>query len=275
MNRLFKLIFVIVIIFALFSLFRVAPGTCPLARPKPNNIKTTTSTDDLSRARELLRIRNDHQALAIFDKVLKKQPLNLDALWGKAEVLRRSRDFKESEELLSIILKENPQYIPAILSYAYIKYKDNQINPALKLIHHALKIRGISKGDEAIALMLLGTINSRLSQKGWLFSKIRYGTHIKNYFLKAERLAPDLPEVHLGLGTFYLKAPHIAGGNLNSAFKELNLALGIAPNFATVNARLAQAYRKNGNSVNFKLYIEKAKKLDPENEVVKEIENEK
>jgi len=265
------------IIYASFYLFKIAPGTCPLTRTK-TKITTTIATlppDNLSRARELLRTRNDSQALVIFEKILKKQPLNLNALWGKAEVLRRSRDFKGSEELLHVILRENPKHIPALLSYAYIKYKYDDINSALKLVHYALKIKGISNSDEALANMLLGTINSRLSQKGWLFNKIRYGTHIKNYFLKAERLDPGLPEVHLGLGTFYLKAPHIAGGSLDNAFRELTLALNIAPDFATANARLAQVYKKKGEANNFKLYLEKAKKLDPKNEAVEEIENEK
>jgi tetratricopeptide (TPR) repeat protein len=213
--------------------------------------------------------------MSIFENILKTQPLNLDALWGRAEVLRRSREFQESEELLQIILKENPRYIPALLSYAYIKYRADDTSSALKLTHQALKFKGIDKSDEAIANMLLGTINSRLSQKGWFFGKIRYGTQIKNYFLKAEKLDPGLPEVHLGLGTFYLKAPHIIGGSLEKAFKELNLAFNIAPEFATVNARLAQAYKMKGDLKNFRAYLDAAKKLDPENEAVQELENEK
>jgi tetratricopeptide (TPR) repeat protein len=123
--------------------------------------------------------------------------------------------------------------------------------------------------------MMLGTINSRRSAKGWFLNKLRYGTQIRCHFLKAKEFAPDLPEVHLGLGTFYLLAPPIVGGNLNGALKELELAVKIAPDFATANARLAQAYKRKGDLEKYKYYFQRAKELDPDNEVLMELVHEK
>jgi tetratricopeptide (TPR) repeat protein len=221
----------------------------------------------------LLKTRKDNAALAIFEKILFTQPNNLDALWGKAEVLRRSRDYQQSEELLNKILSTNPKHVPVLISLSYIRYKDDKINEALKLINQVLKTDSLDKENRALAYMMLGIINSRRSAKGWFFSKIRYGIQIKCYFLKAKELAPHLPEVHLGLGTFYLKAPAVVGGNLDRAFQELELAVKIAPDFATANARLAQAYKKKGNLEKYNFYIRRARELDPKNEVLKEIKD--
>lgn len=225
----------------------------------------------ITQAFALLKARKDADALAIFEKTLLTQPNSLDALWGKAEVLRRRRDYQQAEKLFNEILKLYPGYVPALISLSYNRYKDDELNQALKLINQALKCSSLDKESQALAYMMLGSINSRRSQKGWLLGKLAYGTQIKCYFLKAEELAGDLPEVHLGLGTFYLLAPAIAGGNLGRAVQELELAVKIAPDFATANARLAQAYKKKGDLEKYNSYLRRARALDPENEALKEI----
>jgi len=235
------------------------------------NILCDIRDKSLSQALALLKTRKDNQALLIFEQVLASQPDNLDALWGKAEVFRRSRKYQESEELLARILKNNPAHIPSLVSLSYIRYNADKLSEALKLIKEALRIKCLNKEDHALAYMMLGSINSRRSKEGWLFSKFAYGTHIKGYFLKAKELAPGLPEAHLGLGTFYLLAPAIVGGNLDKALRELQTTVRIAPDFATANARLAQAYNKKGDLEKYNFYLDRARQLDPENEVLKEI----
>ncbi len=225
---------------------------------------------EMDQAFTLLRDRKDKEALGIFEQVLSATPDNLDALWGKAEVLRRARDYQQAQELLDKILEKNPGHIPSLISLAYLRYKDDRLNEALKLIHRVLRMDNLDKANKALAYMMLGTINSRRSSKGWFLNKITYGTQIKGYFLKAKELAPEFPEVHLGLGTFYLLAPAIAGGNLNKAFEELEYAVKIAPDFATANARLAQAYKEKGDLEKYNLYLNRAKELDPQNEVLHE-----
>lgn len=223
----------------------------------------------------LLKNRKDKDALVIFDKILRNEPDNLDALSGKAEVLRRMGKFKEAQEIISEILKMNPQHPSALITLAYIKYKDAQLGEAQELINKVLKDNYLDKENEALAYTVLGVINSRRSMQGWFLSKMQYASQVKAYFLKAKALAPRLPEAHLSLGTFYLLAPAIVGGNLDKALQELEVAVKIAPDFATVNARLAQAYKKKGDLENYNFYIQRVQELDPNNEVLKEIKNEK
>ena len=249
---------------------RVCPFRSVSAIPKIENIKSVEHATSLDEAFALLKVRKDNDALVVFEKILADEPGNLDALWGKAEIKRRAHKYKEAQALLSEILKQNPNHVSSLISLAYIRYKDDKLNEALQLINRAINASSSDKENEALAYMMLGTINSRRSAKGWFFSKIRYGTQIKCYFLKAKELAPHLPEVHLGLGTFYLKAPAIVGGNLDKAVQELETAVRIAPDFATANARLAQYYEKKGDLEKYNFYLNRAKELDPQNEVLQE-----
>ena len=63
----------------------------------------------------------------------------------------------------------------------------------------------------------------------------------------------------------------IVGGSLDRAIEELKCAVELTPDFATANARLAQAYQKMGDEDKFKFYCARAKELDPQNEVLEEI----
>lgn len=219
----------------------------------------------------LLRDRKDDDALDLFEKILLSQPNNPDALWGKAEVLRRNREYKQAEYILNKILKENPRHTSTLNTLAYIRYKEGKFKEAVYLLNQVLGVKDLDKQNQALAYIMLGMINSGRSAKGGFISKIRYGTNIRYHFFKAEELAPELPEAHLSLGTFYLLAPKIAGGNLDKAIEELLIVVKMAPDFATANARLAQAYQKKGLIDKYEFYITRAMALDPDNEVLKEV----
>ncbi|MDD4980007.1 MAG: hypothetical protein PHC54_01865 [Candidatus Omnitrophica bacterium] len=221
---------------------------------------------------EYLRLRKDNLAVKEADKILVVWPGDTCALWAKAEVFRRAYRFEDAQKLLSQVLAGCPQHAPSLISLAYIRYHSHKFSEALKILKQVLKERGLDKEDEAMAYMLIGSINAKKAACGGLFAKLAYGIRIKGYFEKAKVLAPELPEVHLGLGTFCLLAPKIAGGDVDKAIEELEYAVNLAPDFATANARLAQAYWIKGDSRKYDLYLKKAKDLDPENEVAREIE---
>ena len=253
---------------------------CPfkqvLAPPVTEGKKTALPATDLSRSEDnflnYLRLRKDVLALAEIEKILSLQPDDLSALWGKAEVLRRNYKFTESERILNRILALSPCHAPALISLSYIRYHDGKLNDALRLLKAVLDNPDLDRKDRTLAYMLMGSINAKRAAQGGLFSKIAYGTHVGGYFEKARALAADLSEVHLGLGAFYLLAPKIVGGGLDKAIQELEIAVKLTPDFATANARLAQAYKKKGDLEKYDFYLKQARGLDPENEVLKEIE---
>ena len=271
-----KRLFWLTVILALAYLMLLqSKRQCPLlnsfSKQEASIFKEKKEAQSLEAGLSLLKNRRDKEALAVFETVLLAQPDNLDALWGKAEVLRRNRDYQQAEEILNKILSKTPKHVSSLISLAYIRYKDDRLKESFELVRQALKSGKLYRENRALAYMMLGSINGRRSAKGGFLSKVRYGTRIKFYFLKAKELAPDLPEAHLGLGTFYLLAPAIAGGNLDKAIEELEFAVKIAPDFATVNARLAQAYKKKGLVDKYNFHLGRAEALDPQNEALQEI----
>jgi tetratricopeptide (TPR) repeat protein len=220
---------------------------------------------------ELLRVRKDGAAGDIFSRILENNPADVEALWGKAEILRRKRDFEKTQEFLNRIFAIEPKHAPSLIILSYIKYKSDKLDEAQALAEEVLSIPSANRESRALAYMLLGSINARRSSAGGVINKIKYGIQIEHDFLKAKVLAPDLAEIHMALGSFYLLAPSIAGGNLNKAFRELNTAIQLAPDFATANARLAQAYEKKGDLISYNFYLKRAKEIDPGNEVLQEL----
>lgn len=218
-----------------------------------------------------LKLRQDKLALGEIEKVLSVEPDDVCALWGKAEVLRRSYKFKESQALLKRVLSECPGHSASLISRAYIKYHNNEFEEALRILKGVLKQPNLERENLALAYMLVGSINAKRASQGGFLSKVVYGTRVRGFFEKARSIAPDLSEVHLGLGSFYLFAPGIIGQDIDKAIAELEYAVKLAPDFATANARLAQGYKKKGDLEKYNFYIQRVKELDPENEVLKEM----
>jgi tetratricopeptide (TPR) repeat protein len=273
-----KYLLIILFLGVVLAMLNFNQGSCPLRKmltprflgQETLKVEKDEMTRALDKALLLLKARKDSAALEILEKIILIEPENIQALWGKAEILRRNRNFKQAQEILNKILSEKSDHAASLISLSYIDYKHDRLSEAMALIKQALKIKNLSEEDKALAYMMLGSINSRRSAKGWIFSKIHYGLQIKGYFLKAKKLAPDSPEVHLSLGTFYLLAPAIVGGDLDKAGEELSLSVKMAPEFATANARLAQWYKKKGDLEKYDYYLKKAKILDSANEVVYE-----
>jgi len=241
---------------------------CEIGMPvKEEKIEIPT----IERANLLLKQRRDAKAGEIFSAILQQQPDNVEARWGIAEILRRNYKFDKSRKILEDILKSHPSYNKAKVSLAYILFKKNALGAALKMVKSVIgsskKAAAANRRELALAYMLLGSINAKRASKGNFLGRIAYGLRIRSNFERARQLAPELPEVHLGLGTFYLLAPRLFGGDISAAIKELEIAVELAPAFATPYARLAEAYLKRGDNKKFAEYLNYALRLDAENEV--------
>lgn len=269
--RNFLLIAVLIMMISLLGVLNNLPKVLKevLLIKKIECVKPADRPDLIEQGLSMLRKRSDLDALGIFEVALSEDPLNSDALWGKAEILRRQRKYPESEHILVELIKTNPLHISSLITLAYVRYHENKLDESLRLIKKVLNSKCVDKENEAMAYVMLGTINAKIASDGTILNKIKYGTKIKPAFIKAIRLSPDLAEAHLALGTFYMLAPSIAGGNINKALSELQYAVKIAPDFATANARLSQAFKKSGDETKYKFYLQRAKDIDPENEVLK------
>ena len=109
-----------------------------------------------------------------------------------------------------------------------------------------------------------------LAHYGGLLSKAIDGLAVKKNLDKAQRLQPNSPAVLFGLGSYYLLAPVVVGGNKSKAEEYLNRAAEVDPLFADVYVRLAQLAKIRGEKEKYDFYMDKALEIDPKNELAQD-----
>lgn len=222
-----------------------------------------------------LKLFDDHQdkeAEVTFNKILSLDPSVTEAKWGVAEAFRREHNIEKSQKLIDEVLKVKPDFAPARITLAYIKYTNKQYKETIEL---AQKV--IDEGRDRVdlsnytrAYLLIGGARGMIAQNGGWIVKIANGTQVLPNLKKAEKLEPDSPAVLFGLGSFYFLAPTLGGGNIDKARDYLERAVDKDPLFADAYVRLAQVYQKIGDADKFYINISKVVKLDPKNQLLEE-----
>lgn len=214
------------------------------------------------------------EAEVIFKKMLEIDPQSKEALWGRAEVLRRKRNFKESEKILTELIKKYPDYSPSYISLAYIKYLEKEFDDTVKLAYTVVK-----QGKDNVDLTnfvrahgLVAGAKGMIAHYGGPVSKVVNGRSVLPYLKKAESLQPDSPAVLFGLGSYYLLIPKIFGRDIDKAEKYLQKAVEVDPDFPDVYVRLAQIEKLRGNIRKYGEHMNKALELDPDNELARDIQ---
>ncbi|MFC1699756.1 tetratricopeptide repeat protein [Candidatus Omnitrophota bacterium] len=214
-----------------------------------------------------LNRHRDQEANQIFSGMLELNPDLIGPQWGQAEVLRREAKFLASEKILRELIETDPDFSPAYISLAYIKYTQLDFKQAVKLARKVIR-----QGQDSVdlpnytrAYLINGGSRGMLAYYGGPLAKIRYGTSVFPNLKKAQKLMPKSPAVLFGLGSFYFLSPKIIGGNLDKAQKYLQETIAIDPQFADAYVRLAQVYKAKGDSAKYDLYMQQALSIDPDN----------
>jgi len=216
-----------------------------------------------------LNLHQDHSAYQVFTALFNKYPDMVELKWGIAESCRRMHDLKKAESLLAEVIKQDPLFAPALISLAYIKYFKMDFTGSVRLASKVIQ-QGQDKVDlsnYARAYAMYAGSKGMLAHYGGLFSKAIDGLAVKTNLDKAQKLQPDSPAVLFGLGSYYLLAPAIAGGNKDKAEEYLDKALKIDPFFADVYVRMAQLAKIRGEKEKYNYYMNKALEIDPANEL--------
>ncbi|MDD5237362.1 MAG: tetratricopeptide repeat protein [Candidatus Omnitrophica bacterium] len=222
-----------------------------------------------------LNLHKDTEAQEVFKKILNLQPSTPEAKWGLAELLRRKHDVGKSEDLINEVINSSPEFVPAYITLAYIKYSQFKFEDSLRL---ALKV--IEKGRERVdlsnytrAYLIVGANKGMIAHYGGPISKLINGTAVLSNLRKAQKLQPDSSAVMFGLGSFYLLAPGFAGGDLGKAAEFLKKAIELDPLFADSYVRLGQVYKVKGDEKKYKEYLNRALEIDSGNELANDIKN--
>ena len=222
-----------------------------------------------------LNLHQDQAADEIFSRLLADNPDLIEAKWGGAEVLRRRHDVLAAESLLNTVIKTDPQFAPALISLAYIKYSQMDFKASVNLTRRVIQ-QGRDKEDLSNyvrAYAMYAGAKGMLAYYGGFLSKAIDGLAVKSNLDKAQRLQPNSPAVLFGLGSFYLLAPSIAGGNKAKAQNYLNQAIKADPYFADAYVRLGQLANINGNREKYDFYLQKALEIDSQNELAWDVKS--
>ena len=177
---------------------------------------------------------------------------------------------QKSEALTSEIVKSNPNFSPAYITLAYIKYMQMNFNQAVNLASKVLE-----QGEDQVdlsnyvrAILIVAGSKGMIAHYGGPISKIVNGTAVLPNLRKAERLKPDDAGVLFGLGSFYLLAPSLAGGDPDKAKDYLEKTIKADPLFVDAYVRLGQWYKIKGDKQKYVEYLNKAQAIDSQNELL-------
>ena len=242
-----------------------------LEQVKENIDKNPNSLEDLYvLGLVYLNLHKDQEAKEAFGKVAIIQPDSLEAKWGVAECLRRQKKLEESKSILEEIIKKRPDFYPAYITLAYIKYRQTDFNGAVRLALKVMKAdpEKVDLSNHTRSYLIYGGAKGMIASRGGPLSKLINGTAVLPNLKKAEKLQPDSAIVLFGLGSFYFLAPRIAGGGLEKAEKYLKRAIEADSLLVDSYVRLAQVYKAKGDSTKYEELIYKASEIDPDNELL-------
>jgi tetratricopeptide (TPR) repeat protein len=217
-----------------------------------------------------------NEADGVFLDMLQLNPKSVEAKWGHAEVLRRRHRLDQSRVILGEIVKQNPEFSPASITLGYLLYEKKDYDGAIRLAIRVLK-QGPGKVDLSNyvrAYLIIASSKGMIALAGGPFSKLINGMQVLPYLKKAEKLEPESAGVAFGLGSYYVLAPPFTGGDKKKGLGYLEKAVRLDPQFVDVYARLAEFYQAQGDRERYHFYLNKAQELDPENELLLEVEKE-
>lgn len=222
-----------------------------------------------------LNAYKNKEADSVFSVMLKNNSVSLEAKWALAEIMRRRHELDKSENILDAIIKQNPNFSPAYISLAYIRYIKTDFRGASRLTLHVIRQgrRTVDLTNYVRAYLLYAGAKGMIAHYGGPISKIINGTAVFSALEIAQNLLPEYPGVYYGLGSFYLLAPEVVGRDIDKAKEYLEKAIKADPFFADSYVRLSQVYQLKKDEVNAQIYLNKALAVDPGNELALDIKN--
>lgn len=216
-----------------------------------------------------LRENDFDKAYKIFREMMDTDECVIEAKWGIAEILRSKHDLKGSEELLNGIMEQDPDFLPAYISFAYIKQSQGDYFKCIELSDQVIQkhIKNNDTANYVRALCLSAGACGMIAQKGNIFMKVIYGSRVLPYLRKAEEIRPDSSAVLYGLGCYYLMAYPGFGRDLDKSEDYLKRLVKKDANFADGYVRLAQIYNIRGQKEEYLRSINKALEIDPKNKL--------
>jgi len=108
---------------------------------------------------------------------------------------------------------------------------------------------------------------------GGPLSKVINGINVMNHLKIAQKLQPDNVVVPYGFGCYYLLVPKAYGKNIDKAEVYFTRALALDPLVPDIYVRLAEIWMLRDDKSKADEYLKKAIELDPQNELVRDVQS--
>jgi uncharacterized protein HemY len=197
----------------------------------------------LDQARRSLNGPKLLQAEQIFSRCLKSEPNNPRCLYGRARANLFLYSFYSE-------VKKDPAQAQSCFEEAQAA-----ADRAASLLP--------SNGQVHALLGRLYQVEAALHPFSSLVSTVTGESAVVSEYRRALELDPDNLEAEIGLGSYYLFAPKLAGGNRERAIKHFRRAVKLEPQDPEALTWLAVAYRESGDWEGARQSLDQALALDP------------
>lgn len=195
----------------------------------------------------------------------------LSAEWALAEIDARSHNYKTARNDLEALLREHPEFSPARASLGFMDYSLGNFDTAMQQAENILEGEHTDDviSQTAAHLLFAACLGIKIYNASYA-KKIIHGPRVLYHIAKAHHLIPNSPNVLFAEGVCYMLAPKFIFGSDTKAYELIERSIKERPRFADAYVRLAQLERRKNNPKKEQALLDKAKTLDPHNELLKD-----
>ncbi len=194
-------------------------------------------------------------AKKIFEKLLASNPNNLEAIYWLGQTHIENDEVAAARQLYQKALTTSSNAPLIMVGMGHIELLENKPNEARQAFEAAITAGRGKKGDDAIILNAVGRAHVDAYTEKEKRGDMNYAI---TKLTQASQMDPRNPDIFLNLGNAYRK--NHEGGQAATNYLR---AIGINPNFAVAQFRLAMLYRTQGNWDVVNSHLEKAIAADP------------
>jgi cellulose synthase operon protein C len=168
---------------------------------------------------------NKPSAFKAFERAMTINPLAAEVLVCKGQMAASGMEFKDAEKYVTLALKVNPRYVPALCLMADIHWFSGETEATLKKLAKAREVNprdeavlarlaacafAQNKGDEVAALAKEAAKNNPkcytfYSDLASLLEQRKFNDEAEKYYNIAIEMQPKFPEAQTGLAMLYMR----------------------------------------------------------------------
>lgn len=206
----------------------------------------------------------------LFSDYEKKMPDEPGIKLLQGMVLMWDHRREESRAVLAGLIAAHPDFYPAHVVLAHLDYLKKDFDRSYERARWLIARKNeLSRFHFVVSLLVASGAKGILARNN-LATAIPAYFEVNGYLKEAQKQMPEAAEVLYAVGTYRLLTPSIAGGDLDRAIALLEKSRRMTPQNPGVYVRLAQGYRAKGLHVIARRYLDLARDIDEQDELLQD-----